>query len=202
MNNYKCINPKNYKLTADREYTPTNIADGNIYLTNDRGVQAKYSLELFEEIPEVPPQLTNQQILDSIDPQDDNFTFYNRDNEEVVINNPLQCYDSAISCGIKQVIGISTLMETIDNNVVDQNLDFEVVLQKTILERMLMDFIESNSVGAITLLSTNLTDDEDDVPYINLCNYMTEISHFHSIIIENPNSNNEIQLWGFYNDQL
>lgn len=193
MNNYKCKNPKTYSLTQDKEYTPVKIVDGNIYLTNDKGVQAKYSTELFEEVN----IRTEEDVINSITLNANILSYININNQVVTINTGLTRYDSQISCGIQQVSGISDLMERI-NSQVSQATNLE--LQKALLKAAILGFATQTS-QAIVIMSTNITDeDEDDVPFIHLCNYLTEISDFSSDDVENPNSGNTIKMWGFYTD--
>ena len=190
MNNYKCKNPKNYALTKDKEYTPVKIVDGNIYITNDKGVQAKYSTELFEQVN----IRTQEDVINSITLNGNVLSYIDINNQPITINTGLTRYDSHISCGIRQIAGISTVMDNINLHTND------LELQKALLKTAILSFARQ-SEQAIVIMSTNITDeDEDDVEFIHLCEYLTEISDFNSDDVENPNSGNTIKMWGFYTD--
>ena len=75
MNNYKCLDAKNYNLTEEKEYTPIEVTETHIHLINDKNVSAKYSIDLFEEVEVVPPELTEDQVIITIEYNNSNITF-------------------------------------------------------------------------------------------------------------------------------
>lgn len=87
MNKYKCIEPKNYALTEGKEYTPTKVTEDYIYITNDDYNQVKYSLELFDELPEtIAVVRTIEDVINSIEIEGNLLFFHDYNNEKVEIN--------------------------------------------------------------------------------------------------------------------
>jgi hypothetical protein len=210
-----CINPKNYKLTESNKYTVVIDEGDTVMIVNDNNKTVRYYKDLFEEVEEeiIPePELvvvrTEQDLIDSITNDVSNTTYIDFNNEIITINNYLQCInnENSFSCGIKNVINIGDqleeIYETISNTADNAGEDLEL-LTKSVIKHHFKSFINSNydnySAG-IYLMSCNVTGNdclEDEIVDI-----LNEISDFNTQPEVNPNSGNEIKLWGFYKSNL
>lgn len=207
MNNFKYTEPKEYALTEGKEYTPTKTTEDYLYITNDNGKKVKYLKELFDEVLPEPVVRTEQEMIDSIEYHNlsKKIKFNGHGDDVIEINVCLAEQISAISCGILQIFNIAELMNNI-NNALDFDDGERIELKKKLLESAIFNYIiENASDHAIAIMSTNLEDEEEIEEWEiddELIQHLTEISHFNTEIVNNPNSGNIIQMWGFYYDKL
>ena len=215
MNELICTNPKNYKLTLDKKYTVVIDEGETVMIINDSNKTVRYYKDLFQEveeeiIPEPEPiPRTEQDLINSIASDDLNTTFIDFNNETVVIENFLNILnnENSFSCGIKNIINIGDqigeIYETIADTIEEAEEDLEL-LTKTIIKHHFKNYIKyqsnNNCNAGIYLMSCNVTGndclDEEVVDILN------EISDFNTEPELNPNSGNEIILWGFYKSNL
>lgn len=211
-----CVNPKNYKLTESKIY-PIVIDEGEtVMIVNDNNKTVRYYKDLFQEIeeeiiPEPEPVIarTEQDLINSITSDGLKTTYIDFDNEIVVVENYLSCLnnENAFSCGIKNIVNIgdqiNEIYDTISQSADIAGEDLEL-LTKAVIEHHFKNFIKfksNNDYNAgIYLMSCNVTGEgclEDETVEI-----LDEISDFNTEDELNPNSNNEIKLWGFYKSNL
>ena len=218
MNELICTNPKNYKLTLDKKYVVVIDEGETIMIVNDSNKTVRYYKDLFQEvveeeiIPEPEPEIiarTEQDLIDSITHTDVMTKFIGFDNEEIIIENSLSITDNinSFSCGIKNLINISSQANIINNVVENLEVDSEEdlpLLHKALTLACFKNYMRHNlnngSNAGIYLMSTNVTNNEymDEETF----NIFDEISDFKSEPELNPNSNNEIKVWGFYKSSL
>ena len=214
MNELICINPKNYKLTLDKKYTVVIDEGETVMIVNDNNKTVRYYKDLFKEveeevIPEPEPVVvrTEQDLIDSITSDGLNTTYVDFNNQIVVINNHLQCLnnENSFSCGIKNIINIGDqigeIYETIADTIEEAQEDLEL-LTKAVIKQHFKNYIKvkaANFNGGIYLMSCNINGDGLDEEAVDILN---EISDFNTEPELNPNSGNEIVLWGFYKSNL
>lgn len=192
-----CINPKNYKLTQNKEYLIIE-EDGDYYrLVNDNGRTVRYDQSLFndvvEEIPVIPPPppaRTEQDCINSITINGETVSFVDMNNNIVSFNIQLQVTDSAISCGVYEMYRISDLMSAILNRVNQDEQDLPELIKELFI-RSIRYKVENSSDHRYMLLSTNYND-----VYEDFYTHLNELSNFSSEWKENPNSGNNIKVWG------
>jgi hypothetical protein len=219
MEKLVCTNPKNYNLTLNKEY-PIVIDEGEtVKIVNDNNKTVRYYKDLFEEvveeeevIPEPEPEViarTEQDLIDSITHIDAITKFIGFDNEEIVINNSLNILrnSDSFSCGVKNLMNIGSQVNVINNIVENLEVDSEEdlpLLHKALIIAHFKNYMRhklNNGYNAgIYLMSTNVTNNE----YIDEETFeiFDEMSDFKSEPELNPNSNNEIKVWGFYKSNL
>ena len=213
MNELICINPKNYKLTLDKKYTVVIDEGETVMIINDSNKTVRYYKDLFEEveeevIPEPEPiPRTEQDLINSIASDDLNTTFIDFNNETVVIENFLNILDNenSFSCGIKNITNIGDqigeIYESIEETADSQGEDLEL-LTKAVIKHHFKNYIKYCDYynGGIYLMSCNIYGDDGlDEEVVDILN---EISDFNTEPELNPNSGNEIILWGFYKSNL
>jgi len=216
MNELICTNPKNYKLTLDKKYTVVIDEGDTVMIVNDSNKTVRYYKDLFQEIeedvvPEPEPVIvrTEQDLIDSITSDGLNTTYVDFNNETVVISNYLSILnnENAFSCGIKNITNIGDQINEICGFIANTSEDFEEdlpLLTKAVIKHHFKNYIKAKAVdyfnGGIYLMSCNVTGggclDEEVVDILN------EISDFNTEPEINPNSGNEIMLWGFYKSNL
>ena len=215
MNELICTNPKNYKLTLDKKYTVVIDEGETVMIVNDSNKTVRYYKDLFQEveeevIPEPEPIVvrTEQDLINSITSDGLNTTYVDFDNQTVVIGNELGILNNSndFSCGIKNIINIGDqiegIYESIEETVDSQGEDLEL-LTKAIIKHHFKNYIKyksNNGFNAgIYLMSCNINDGGLDEEVVDILN---EISDFNTEPELNPNSSNEIVLWGFYKSNL
>ena len=216
MNELICTNPKNYKLTLDKKYTVVIDEGETVMIVNDSNKTVRYYKDLFEEveeevIPETEPVVvrTEQDLINSITSDGLKTTYVDFNNQIVHIHNHLQCLsnENSFSCGIKNIINIGDqigeIYESIEETADSQGEDLEL-LTKAVIKHHFNNYIKycgNNGFNAgIYLMSCNITgDDHLDEEVVDILN---EISDFNTEPELNPNSGNEIVLWGFYKSNL
>ena len=216
MNELICTNPKNYKLTLDKKYTVVIDEGETVMIVNDSNKTVRYYKDLFQEveeevIPEPEPVVvrTEQDLINSITSDGLKTTYVDFNNQIVHIHNHLQCLsnENSFSCGIKNIINIgdqiSEIYETIADTIEEAQEDLEL-LTKAVIKHHFNNYIKycgNNGFNAgIYLMSCNITgDDHLDEEVVDILN---EISDFNTEPELNPNSGNEIVLWGFYKSNL
>lgn len=210
-----CVNPKNYKLTLDKNYTIVIDEGDTVMIVNDSNKTVRYYKDLFEEVeeevisePEPVVVRTEQDLINSIANDGLNTTYIDFNNQIVVIENRLEVIDNnnSFSCGIKNVIYIGNQLEEI-YDIIDattgQNEEDLPLLTKAVIKHHFKNFIRyksnNNMNAGIFLMSCNITDGGLDDETVDILN---EISDFNTESETNPNSGNEIMLWGFYKSNL
>ena len=210
-----CVNPKNYKLTEAKIY-PIVIDEGEtVMIVNDSNKTVRYYKDLFIEneedvIPEPEPVIvrTEQDLIDSITTEGVMTTYIDFNNEEIEIDNRLSIInnENSFSCGIKNIINIGDQLEKIYDTIsvtADSAGEDLELLTKAVIKHHFKTFIQinyGNYNAGLYLMSCNVTGneclDEETVDILN------EISDFNTESEINPNSGNEIVLWGFYKSNL
>ena len=216
MNELICTNPKHYKLTLDKKYTVVIDEGETVMIINDSNKTVRYYKDLFTEvkeeviIPEPEPVVvrTEQDLIDSITSDGLNTTYVDFNNQIVVISNHLQCLsnENSFSCGIKNITNIGDqigeIYETIADTIDTAEEDLEL-LTKAVIKQHFKNYIKvkaaANFNGGIYLMSCNINGDGLDEETVDILN---EISDFNTEPEINPNSGNEIKLWGFYKSNL
>lgn len=215
MNELICVNPKNYKLTLDKKYLVVVDEGDTVMIVNDNNKTVRYYKDLFNEveeevIPEPEPVIvrTEQDLIDSITSDGLNTTYIDFDNQLVEINNELiiQNNDNSFSCGIKNIVNIASQIDEIysmvgaTEEVSEEDLP---LLTKALIKHHFKSYIKyrsnNNYNAGIYLMSCNINGgglDEETVDILN------EISDFNTEPELNPNSGNQIKLWGFYKSNL
>jgi len=211
-----CINPRNYKLTEGNNYTVVIDEGDTVMIVNDSNKTVRYYKDLFQEIeeeviPEPEPVIvrTEQDLIDSIASDGVTTKYIDFDNETITINNNLSCLsnENTFSCGIKNIINIGDQIDTIYETVSETEETSEEdlpLLTKALIKHHFKNYIKygiNNGFAAgIYLMSCNITGDgclaEEDIDILN------EISDFNTEPELNPNSGNEIMIWGFYKSNL
>ena len=215
MNELICTNPKNYKLTLDKKYIVVIDEGETVMIVNDSNKTVRYYKDLFTEveeeiIPEPEPVVvrTEQDLIDSITSDGTTTTYIDFNNEVVIISNQLQCLNNtnSFSCGIKNLINIGdqigVIYEAISETEENAEEDLEL-LTKAVIKHHFKNYIKYNLEyynAGIYLMSCNITgDDHLDEEVVEI---LIEISDFNTEPELNPNSGNEIVLWGFYKSNL
>lgn len=217
MEKLVCTNPKNYNLTLNKEY-PIVIDEGEtVIIVNDNNKTVRYYKDLFqvveeEVIPEPEPEVivrTEQDLINSIVHNNDTIKFIGFDNEEIIIDNYLEIHNNtnSFSCGIKNLVNIGSQVNIINSVVENLEVDSEEdlpLLHKALIVAHFKNYmrykLNNGSNAGIYLMSTNVTNNE--YVYEETFNIFDEISDFKSEPELNPNSNNEIKVWGFYKSNL
>lgn len=215
MNELICVNPKNYKLTLDKKYTVVIDEGDTVMIVNDSNKTVRYYKDLFGEveeeiIPEPEPVIvrTEQDLIDSIASDGLSTTYIDFNNELVEITNNLSIINNNtdFSCGINNITGIGSQIEEIYEFIEEtavQNEEDLPLLTKAIVKHHFKNYIKyksNNGMNAgIFLMSCNINGDGLDEEAVDILN---EISDFNTKPELNPNSNNEIMLWGFYKSNL
>lgn len=215
MNKLICTNPKNYKLTEGNEYEIIKFEGENLFLINDNGKTVRYSRDLFAEYEEEAVQVeevierTEQDLINSISCVGTSVKYFNYKNEETVIPNCLGTSSpvTEFSCGVKLILHINSQIRYIsqfveeDEVLMGQDL---INLIKALVEISVKNFIKRNlelgGIAGIFLISTNTNGEGAlDEEFFKI---LDEISDFNSNEELNPNSQNNIKIWGFYKSNL
>ena len=214
MNELICTNPKNYKLTLDKKYTVVIDEGETVMIVNDSNKAVRYYKDLFQEveeeiIPEPVVVRTEQDLIDSIASDGLNTTYVDFNNQIVVISNYLSVLnnENSFSCGIKNITNIGDqideIYEMIADTIEEAQEDLEL-LTKAVIKQHFKNYIKvkvaANFNGGIYLMSCNITG--NDGLYEEVVDILNEISDFNTEPELNPNSGNEIVLWGFYKSNL
>ncbi len=205
MNNeYKCIDDRGYSLTTNKEYEVLKKEGSFVFVNNDKGKIARYSAEMFKEIEIVPPPQirTEEDCINSIINEGNQTKYVDLNNELKTIENIFNVVEpgNAFSCGVRMIVNINNTMDQInDITQSDQNIagDDLLDLQKALLKSHLKNYmIRLGEIAGIYLVSTNLNYNEDLVYAID------DIADFQSQPEINPNSGNQIKVWGFLKSNL
>jgi len=208
-----CINPKNYKLTEGNKYLVVEDEGDTVKLINDTNKTARYYKDLFQEIeeefiPEPEPIIvrTEQDLINSIESIGINTAYYDFNNNLVTIDSTLSILnnENSFSCGIKNIINIGSQLKNIYDSIEELNHDEDLpLLTKALIKHYFKNFIKvkinDNYNAGIYLMSCNINGaglDEETVDILN------EISDFNTEPELNPNSSNQIMMWGFYKSNL
>ncbi len=209
-----CINPKNYKLTLDKNYQIVIDEGETVMIVNDSNKTVRYYKDLFKEveeefIPEPEPVVvrTEQDLIDSIASDSANTTYVDFNNQTVVIENELGILNNIndFSCGIKNITNISDQIEKIYDTIsesADEVGEDLSLLTKIVIKHHFKNYIKSKTGdynAGIYLMSCNITGGGLEEEVVDILN---EISDFNTEPEINPNSDNEIKLWGFYKSNL
>ena len=216
MDELICTNPKNYKLTLDKKYIVVIDEGETVMIVNDSNKTVRYYKDLFQEVeeeivPEPDPVVvrTEQDLINSITSDGLKTTYVDFDNQTVVIGNELGILNNSndFSCGIKNIVNIGSQIDEIYSEIEEtansQGEDLPL-LTKAVIKHHFKNYIKyksNNGFNAgIYLMSCNIYGidglDEETVDILN------EISDFNTEPELNPNSGNQIKLWGFYKSNL
>jgi hypothetical protein len=210
-----CINPKNYKLTLNNKYLVVIDEGDTIKIINDSNKTVRYYKDLFQEVeeevihePEPVIVRTEQDLIDSIASEGSSTIYIDFDNKLVKITNNLSIINNNtdFSCGINNITNIGSQIEEIYESIEEtasQNEEDLPLLTKAVIKHHFKNYIKyksNNGMNAgIYLMSCNIDGDGLDEEIVDILN---EISDFNTEPEINPNSNNEIKLWGFYKSNL
>jgi len=184
-------------------------------IVNDSNKTVRYYKDLFQEveeevIPEPEPIIvrTEQDLIESIASDGLNTTYIDFNNQTVVIDNILSILDNvnSFSCGIKNITNIGDqideVYETIADTIETAEEDLEL-LTKAVIKHHFKNYIKyciNNGFNAgVYLMSCNINGDGLDEETVDI---LTAISDFETEPELNPNSGNQIKLWGFYKSNL
>ena len=186
----KCINAGNFaNLTLEKEYEVIRESRDLYTVSNDVDIEANYHKRFFEvvaEQPATPPPLAPMNVR-VVRNNESNMTIFistgpanNREEHSThIIGNNI-----AGNCGIMGFNGINDVMFLINNP--NEGYYYTENNIKLIIEQIL-----EQCHLAITVFSTN-----NDYPL--LWNVLDSICDFCSESRNNPNSDNNIKLWGFH----
>ena len=193
----KCIKTNGYKLTIDNEYDVIKSEQDYYFLINDNAKTVRYGKTLFEEVEDEvlvaiePVKRTEQDMINSIVYSDDNITYRDIDDNEVVIDNVMSNSDTEISCGISQIYNIDNQIEEINDNLPED--DDYLNLRKALITAVIKGYAIDDKTQAMWLMSTAIEDHtEEDLATFN------ELAGTISQDKVNPNSQNVIRMWVFY----
>lgn len=210
----RCINAENYKLTVDKIYQAEPDGRDFYKLLNDNNIGVRYHKRLFEDdatttpdrpqpaparpvAPPPPPPRTERDLVDSITIRNDAVAFQDFDRQWKTIINNFSSNDSQISCGVKQISGINSQIEGIDNHF-DLDEDDFITIRKALFRKCLEQYVQNTLLRrqAYGILSTNTsgTDNGHDADEDMLA-VLNEFSQVHTVDRENPNSNRNIKVW-------
>lgn len=185
----QCINPKKYALTKGKDYKVIYEKDNVVTVVNDNGGAANYAKSLFAETVEVPipaPVPVFSYVVDVTREDDSPFRVTLT---TVNPNNTLTTYLSTdgtiISCGVCQLSGINDLSELIIDTL-PENVRLDAISQ---IFQHIKDSVEGGT--AIILVSTNISDNNTTIR-----NWLDNNCMFSSDEVTNPNSDNQIKVWG------
>lgn len=212
-----CTNPKNYKLTLNKEYLIVIDEEDTVMLINDNNKTVRYYKDLFQLVQEelVAPEpiviipRTEQDLIDSIEIDGLDVSYVNFRNEKVNIGNYLeiQSPESDFSCGVKMIVAVRAQICEIFENVQEDEQDMEQdleLLSITLIDTYFKNFIKYSIINGynagIYLMSCNVTGDNclsDEAVDI-----LDEISDSFTASELNPNSDNYIKIWSFYKSSI
>jgi len=197
MKEIKCIKTNGYKLTVDNVYEVIKFEDDYYFLINDNGKTVRYGKSLFEEVEDEvlvvaePIKRTEQDMINSIVYTDDNITYRDLNDNEVVIDNVMDSTDTDISYGISQIYNIDNQIEEITDNLPED--DDYLNLRKALITAVIKGYAINDNSQAMWLMSTAIEDHtEEDLATFN------ELAGTVSQDKVNPNSQNVIRMWVFY----
>lgn len=197
MNNVRCKDPRNYALTAGKEYESIKFEEGYVFINNDNNKLVRYSMKMFEEIiPE--PERTEKDVIASVSYDDGDISFVELNKVKVIIDmtplleeNPL-----AMSCGIVENEGINNFLTEIHDSV-ETDEDDRLPLKKEIFKKGILGWARDfKHERGLVLFSTTTDADNDLLPV------MDEIAHITTETFNNPQTNHSIKMWGFYTHKL
>jgi hypothetical protein len=185
-------------------------------IINDSNKTVRYYKDLFTEveeevIPEPEPVIvrTEQDLIDSIDSDGLSTVYLDFNNQIVVIGNYLNIInnENSFSCGIKNIVGIGDQINEIYEIIAETENDSEEdlpLLTKAVINHHFKNYlkysINNGFPAGIYLASCNISGaDHLDEEVVDILN---EISDFNTEPELNPNSGNEIKIWGFYKSNL
>ena len=178
----ECINASNFdNLTEGTVYEVISESKDLFTITNDIGIEAKYHRKYFKDFQEKPkilPPIFNtrsngQNLVLTIEYGPEN----NRRRREAVFS----MVSVSSSCGVVSYYGVNNLFALLE----DIGLATEEYIQKALGE------VLRNGSYSMVLFSTNMA-------FPLLVETLNNMANFCSEQRRNPNSDNLIQVWGFY----
>lgn len=186
----KCINKSNFtNITLNQEYEVISSGKDMLKITNDIGIEADYHKKYFEEVKPKPKTLIPRFEMTSRSGQYVLTMIYGLETAPTRQETILTLYVVSSSCGVISFYGINNLTAVLKRLNLFNEDNFKNAIT-TVLE-----YVENSIPKAITLFSTNKAHRE-------IWPIMDEISNFSSETRINPNSSNEIKVWGFYTSSM
>jgi len=192
MKQVKCVNPKNYRLTVDNEYSVEDTNDDFYLVINDNGKQVRYSKDLFED---VILEDTIEQILERVSLNPNRvINSFSIDGNNITFNNTtlLGCFDNThLSCGIGFITNINEAYNRIHTALIDYVNENRSDLVQQVFKKLFKLNVERINQPKLFYLSSTNTN------YIHFEAIDSVLSQFtvSGITGHNPNSGNEIKLW-------
>lgn len=199
-----CKATRGYKLKKNKTYNVLEETDSRYLVTNEAGLDRNYSKKLFEVVKE---NLTLEQILESVCLVENEVQFKTRDNNDVIleVNDFITLEDSQVSCGVKQLVGINSLVEVIVKTVNEEysssyfnqsqrNQIIVTVLKKAVECAAELD-IQQYKFLLISTTTGNNSNSERNDNYSLLGEAFSLRGEAMQLVGNNPNTNNEISLW-------
>ena len=180
----KCINQGNFKnITTGNEYE-VYFDNGEMWsvMTDDLSVR-NYSKKYFEIIPNpIIEDVDEVGVEEELQPE---FTvnWNEEDDSDIDINVngnkvTLQYYQTAGNCGVVSYHGVNYLYENCDEN---DTLFKDVI-------KAIIELVESQYNTCMLIFSTNCE-------YPEIWDILNEVMDFSSEVVENPNSDKDVELW-------
>lgn len=208
----ECVDSGSNKLiTVGNKYEIISETENRYTILNDKGIQKNYAKNLFENN-------NNDRIVEEINVETSVEIHINEVNFNVTVRidgldefqydvKGVACiHESNISCGIKQLSGLNDIMKfdedfrddfkeyIIENNVeLGENIDLDELCNETVASLFQDLLSELHGTCLYALLSTNLHNNKYYSQ--NIIDILDDICENETLIGENPNSGNEIQLW-------
>ena len=207
----ECIDSGSNKLiTVGNKYEIISETENRYTILNDKDIQKNYSKNLFRnEETKVIEEISVETLVD-IDLNEVGFNVNVKIEglEEFRYNvKGVACInDTNISCGIKQLPGLNGIMkfeedfrndlkEYIEESNIQlgEDIDLDELCDETIASLFQDLLAELDGTCLYTLLSTNLHNNE----YYNqnVVDILNDICENETLVGDNPNTGNEIQLW-------
>lgn len=173
----KCINPKNYNLTLDKEYDVVEEHEQRYTIVNDNGKEVYYNKALFEVVKDT-------EFTVEVDYDNNSFGIEIYNGEEVLLCEDYNLHEVANNCGVTDFGEVNDLFYRIKSDVGGNIVE---VFTDVILAML----SELHGKYGMILFSTNKD-------YPEIWDVLDELCDFSSESIVDPNSDNDIKLWGMY----
>lgn len=206
----KCIKaPKKAKnITVEKEYTGILIDtdnnqvdswdDAEYFLCgNNSGTEARYKLELFEEI--VPAKPTFEEVVanTTVTPNNVVCNFAGSEIQLAPVGYSMleRFTHNSFNCGAEVIGGMNSLWEALEEYVMTDEIDLTVPhieLTKALFKKAIKAFVGARRDHRGFLLFSNNHDNAD------IIEIMDELADVTTEAVINPNSGNAIKIWIIY----